>query len=98
MSGDGQIAAAAGPLTILAGGGKLPMVVAAAAQRAGRSVKILGVLGEAEEAISAYPHEWVGWGELGRIRKLIEATGGRDLVMIGSVRRPDFKAMKIDLE
>lgn len=87
---------AAGPLTVLAGGGMLPIVVADAARAAGRDVLLLGVTGEADEAIRAFRHDWVSWGELGRIRRLIEEHGSRELVMVGSVKRPDFRSIKVD--
>ncbi|MFO1183972.1 MAG: UDP-2,3-diacylglucosamine diphosphatase LpxI [Bauldia sp.] len=84
------------PLAVLAGGGKLPIIVADAARRSGRDVLVLGVIGEADDGISAFRHEWVSWGELGKIRKLIDTHGARDLVMVGSVKRPDFRSLKVD--
>jgi UDP-2,3-diacylglucosamine hydrolase len=86
------------PLTIIAGGGTVPVRVAAAAAAEGRPVQIIGIAGEADPGIAAFRHEWVGWGELGRLEGLLKAHGGRDLVLVGSVRkRPDFKGMRLDL-
>src|SRR6185295_8937045 len=86
------------PLTIIAGGGGVPAHVAAAATAGGRPVQILGIRGEADPGIAAFPHAWIGWGELGRIDKLIKDHGSRDLVLVGTIKaRPDFRGMKLDL-
>ena len=86
------------PLTIIAGGGSVPARVAAAATAQGRPVQIIGIAGEADPGIAAFRHEWIGWGELGRLDGLLKAHGGRDLVLVGSVhKRPDFKGIRLDL-
>src|SRR5262245_6454662 len=86
------------PLTIIAGGGTVPAYVAAAAVKAGRPVFIVGIRGEADQAISAFPHEFLDWGQLGRLDEILKSRGGRDLVLIGSIRmRPDFKGITLDL-
>jgi DUF1009 family protein len=86
------------PLTIIAGGGSVPAHVAAAATAAGRPVLIVALKGEADPSVEAFPHEWVGWGDLGRLDQLLAARKARDMVMIGSIRtRPDFKSIKLDL-
>jgi DUF1009 family protein len=86
------------PLTIIAGGGSVPAHVAAAATAAGRPVLIVALKGEADPSVEAFPHEWVGWGDLGRLDQLLASRKSRDMVMVGSVRtRPDFKSIKLDL-
>lgn len=86
------------PLTIIAGGGSVPAHVAAAAVAAGRPVLIIALKGEADRAVEAFPHEWLGWGDLGRLDDLLKARRARDMVLVGSVRsRPDFKSIKLDL-
>jgi UDP-2,3-diacylglucosamine hydrolase len=86
------------PLAIIAGGGSVPAHVAAVASAAGRKVLIIGIRGEADPGIAEFPHEWLDWGELGRLDDLLTSHGGRDLVLIGSIRtRPDFKGIKLDL-
>lgn len=90
--------AAGEPLTIIAGGGSVPAHVAAAAVAAGRPVLIVALKGEADPAVEAFPHEWVGWGDLGRLDHLLASRKSRDMVMVGSVRtRPDFRSIKLDL-
>jgi hypothetical protein len=68
------------PLVILAAGGRLPIQVATAARKAGRDVLIIGLEGEADEGITAFPHATAKWGQVGRVEDLIRATaraGGR---------------------
>ena len=92
MRGDGE------PLAILAAGGAMPVEVAAAAVRAGRPVFVVGLEGTADERLKSFPHEMVKWGQIGRILELFERHHTRDVVLIGSVdKRPDFRAMRVDL-
>jgi UDP-2,3-diacylglucosamine hydrolase len=85
-------------LTIIAGGGPIPAYVAAAAVKAGRPVFVVGIKGEADQAIAAFPHEFIDWGQLGRLEEILKSQGGRDLVLVGSIRsRPDFKGISLDL-
>jgi UDP-2,3-diacylglucosamine hydrolase len=86
------------PLAIIAGGGSVPLHVAAAALGSGRKVLVLGIEGEADARIVDYPHEWINWGQIGRLEKLLAAHGTRDIVLIGGVKsRPDFKRLRPDL-
>ena len=85
-------------LTIIAGGGPIPSYVAAAATKAGRPVFVIGIKGEADRAIVAFPHEFLDWGQLGRLDEILRSRQGRDLVLVGSIRsRPDFKGISLDL-
>lgn len=85
-------------LTVIAGGGPIPAYVAAAAVKAGRPVFVVGIKGEADPAIAAFPHEFLDWGQLGRLDQILSSQRGRDLVFVGSVRtRPDFKGISLDL-
>jgi UDP-2,3-diacylglucosamine hydrolase len=84
-------------LTIIAGGGPIPSYVASAAAKAGRPVFVVGIKGEADQAIAAFPHEFLDWGQLGRLDEILSSRGGRDLVLVGSIRtRPDFKGISLD--
>lgn len=75
-----------GPLAILAGGGSFPRLVAEAAQAEGRAVVVAAIRGEAEAPIEAFPHRWVGRGELGAVLRLFREAGARDLVIVGGIR------------
>jgi DUF1009 family protein len=87
------------PVALLAGGGRLPPLVAAAARREGRTPVVLTIAREADpNAFGPCPVYVVGWGEIGRMFWLMEEAGCRDVVLIGSItRRPDFRALKPDL-
>ncbi len=85
-----------GPLAIIAGGGTLPIALAAAAAAQGRAVHVIGIRGEADAKISRFPHTWLKWGEVGKLFATLEGLGCRDLVIIGSVSRPDLANVRFD--
>ncbi|TDP48064.1 LpxI family protein [Zavarzinia compransoris] len=84
-------------LGIIAGGGDLPVRLAAACRRQGRPFFVLGLKGSAvarpDEGIA---DEWAAIGEVGRILALLRAAGCRAVVMAGNVARPDFKTLRLD--
>lgn len=86
-------------LGIIAGGGLLPVKVAAAARAAGRAVFIVGLEGFADPAILApWPHEMRRLGAAARIVAALREHGCQDLVMIGPVRRPSLLDLRPDAE
>jgi UDP-2,3-diacylglucosamine hydrolase len=85
-----------GPLAIIAGSGTLPCAVAEAAEARGREVHILAIRGEADAAISRFPHTWLKWGEVGKLFATLEDQGCRDLVIIGGVKRPNLAKVRFD--
>ncbi len=91
--------AAATPIAILAGGGKLPQLVTAAVLREGRSPIVFAIAGEAEPGdFAPAPVHTVRWGEIGRLFRLTEEKGCREAVFVGSIsRRPDYRALRPDL-
>lgn len=87
------------PLGIIAGGGELPARVADAARAAGRPVFIVGLDGFADPSVLVpYPHRMIRLGAAGRILATLRAEQCRDLVLIGTVRRPSVLDMRPDLE
>jgi DUF1009 family protein len=73
------------------------MIVAAAAEHAGRPALILGLEGESDPGIAEFRHAWVKWGEIGRIDALIREHGATEIVLVGTVsRRPDFRSIALD--
>jgi DUF1009 family protein len=86
-----------GTLGIIAGKGPLPCVVAEAAVARGLTLHIVGIRGEANEAIERFPHTWIKWGEVDKLFGALENNGCRDLVIIGGVSRPDLSNVKFDL-
>src|SRR5215469_16690290 len=86
-------------LGILAGGGRLPGQVAAAAHAAGRNVFLVGLDGFADPAVLApWPHEVIRIGAAGRILAALRAHECRDIVLIGPVRRPSLLDLRPDSE
>ncbi len=85
-----------GPLGIIAGGGKLPCVVADSVTARGHEVHMFGIRGEAGEAVECFPHTWLKWGELGKLLATCGKIGCTDLVIIGGVSRPDFANVRFD--
>lgn len=86
-----------GPLGIIAGSGVLPCVVADAAAARGLPLHVVGISGEASDAIERYPHTWIRWGEVGKLFSALNKHGCRDLVIIGAVTRPDVANVRLDL-
>jgi hypothetical protein len=84
------------PLAIIAGGGTLPIALAAAAAAHGRAVHVIAIRGEAAAEISRFPHSWLKWGEVGKLFAILEGLGCRDLAIIGSVSRPDLANVRFD--
>jgi DUF1009 family protein len=86
-------------LGILAGGGRLPGQVAAAAAAAGRAVFLVGLEGFAEPAVlTPWPHEVIRMGAAGRILTALRRHDCRELVLIGPVRRPSLLDLRPDAE
>ena len=88
-----------GVLGIIAGGGAMPLRVAAAARAAGRQVFLVGLEGFAQPAaLAPWPHAMARIGAAGRILDLLRAQGVRDVVLIGTVKRPGFFDLRPDAE
>jgi hypothetical protein len=91
------MAGPAGALGVLAGGGTLPVRVAAAAAARGRPVFVVGLEGFAEPGLLApFPHAFARIGAGGRIIELLRGAGVRELVLAGQVRRPGFFDLRPD--
>ena len=92
------MAGPAGTLAILAGGGALPLLVACEAVAAGRSVHILAIEGSfGDLAAAPCPATAVGLGQVGGILDALKRNGCSDLVICGSVERPELGQLKLDL-
>ena len=92
-----RASAPAGRIGILAGGGRLPGLIADSVIARGGSVHIVGVQGEADASITAYPHTWVNWGQVGRMLHTLRTEGGGQMVIAGSVTRPILSQLRPDL-
>jgi len=93
------------PLGLIAGNGRFPFLVAAAARREGRRVTVIAIREEADPALEAEADEWhwVGLGQLGRCISLLRAAGATEAVMAGQVKHrqifsgiiPDLKLLSV---
>jgi len=83
-------------LAILSGGGKVPLAVAAAAAASGRDFVVLALRGQVGPEVERFTHEWLHVGEVGRLLKLLAKHRCEELVIVGQVRRPDFKDIRFD--
>ena len=84
-------------IAILAGGGRLPLVLADSIVSRGGRAHIVGVRGEAGPEIEAYPHTWVTWGAVNAILTTLKRESNSTMMIAGSVSRPDLKRLKPDL-
>jgi DUF1009 family protein len=82
-------------LGIVAGGGELPLAIAECARAAGRDVFILALSG-ADQALSQFPREDSGIGELGKSLSLLKKHGCEDITFAGRVSRPEWSDLKLD--
>jgi DUF1009 family protein len=74
----------------------MPIHVAEAAQAQGRPVHIVAIKGSAPEGVGAFSHNWVNIGQIGGMLTAFKQNGCKDLVIIGSVRRPNFGELRAD--
>jgi DUF1009 family protein len=81
---------------ILAGGGRLPVMIAESVTARGGCVHIVAIEGEADPEIARFPHTWVNWGQIGRMVSTLRAKGATELVIAGGVTRPDLWRIRPD--
>lgn len=86
------------PIGLVAGGGVLPFAVAESLSARGLTPVLFPIKGFCDaERVSRYRHRWIGLGQLARLMKFMRAEGCRDIVFIGSLVRPAFTDMRLDL-
>ncbi len=84
------------PLGIIAGAGTLPIQIARRATEQGRAPYILGFRNLASPGIAEFQHDWMRWGQIGRMLRLLRQHGCREIVIVGAVRRPSLWSLRID--
>ncbi|MCS6853169.1 MAG: UDP-2,3-diacylglucosamine diphosphatase LpxI [Elioraea sp.] len=90
---------ASAPLGIIAGGGALPAMLAAAVVGSGRPVFVLALENHADTALLApFPHQTVRLGAIGQGLSALRSRGVSDLVLVGTVRRPSLLSLMPDAE
>ncbi len=86
------------PLAIIAGAGALPWEAARAVSRR-RPVVVFAIDGEADAAPDGIECHRLGYGEIGRLRKMMLERGTMDLLFLGAIRkRPDYSRILGDFE
>ncbi len=89
----------AGRLAIVAGGGDLPRRVAEQARRTGRNPFVVGLKGFADAALlTEFNGPELSVGELGKLIQLMKREGCEEMVFAGSLKRPDFASLRLDLK
>lgn len=83
-------------LGLIAGGGALPVELAAHCEAAGRAFAVMRLRGFADPALARYPGVEVGIGEFGKAFKALRAEGCEVVCFAGDVKRPDFAALMPD--
>jgi DUF1009 family protein len=93
------------PLGLIAGNGRFPFLVAAAARRAGRRVVAVGIEEETDPALQAEVDElhWMSLGQLGKAMDALRGARVREAIMAGQVKhrqifsgiRPDMKLLAV---
>jgi DUF1009 family protein len=82
---------------IVAGGGSLPREIAEHVKASGGAVHIVAIIGEGDRDLSDFPLTKVGWAQIGGMVRALRNADVTELVIVGSVRRPDLGAIKPDL-
>lgn len=83
---------------IIAGNGALPLEIASVLKQRGEAVFVVGIEGEANSGIEAFPHDFVKWEKIGRLFKLLKDNAVTRLVLAGGVvGRPELKLRNFDL-
>lgn len=84
-------------LGIVAGGGDLPVRLAAMCRAAGRPYFVLGLNGCAEpDFVNHHPHAWVGIAALGAAFSLLKEAEVKEVVLAGRVHRPSMMTLRPD--
>lgn len=85
-------------IAILAGGGRMPALVAASARREGHEPMVYAIAGEGDPASFAdVPVEVYRWGQLGSMLSAARKAGCGEAVFIGTVsQRPDIATVRPD--
>src|SRR5207302_2648526 len=91
------------PIGLIAGSGRLPLLFAQAAARAGRRVVAAAHEGETDPQLELYVEKlgWVKLGQLGKIVDLLRGEGCAEAVLCGGITkarlfdiRPDLLGLK----
>jgi UDP-2,3-diacylglucosamine hydrolase len=85
-------------LGLIAGGGGLPVEIAAHCERSGRPVFIIRLKGLADEALAPFAGSTVGLAEFGKCIAALKQAGCEAVCLAGVVARPNFATLVPDLK
>lgn len=84
------------PLGMIAGTGSLPLYIANKVEREQRKIFIIGIDGTTPNEIEKFDHCWIKWGEVNKLFKQLKQSNVEEVVIIGGVKRPEFKNIQFD--
>ena len=85
-------------LGIIAGGGLLPSEIARLQNNIGGKVFIAALEGEAEiSSIAIYSYKQFPIGSVGDLLKYFTENNVEEIIIIGGIKRPDLKSIKVDV-
>lgn len=85
-------------LGLIAGGGALPLAIAARCEAEGRPVFVIRLRGFADADLMHYPGVDLGMAEIGKALAALKSADCGSVCFAGVVGRPDFAALKPDLK
>ncbi|HTX49823.1 MAG TPA: UDP-2,3-diacylglucosamine diphosphatase LpxI [Caulobacteraceae bacterium] len=85
-------------LGLIAGGGDLPLALAAHCRDTGRPLFVVRLAGFADAGLSSHEGADAGIVEVGRILRLCKEAGCGALCLAGNVRRPDMANLRLDMK
>ncbi|WP_125257314.1 UDP-2,3-diacylglucosamine diphosphatase [Brevundimonas fluminis] len=85
-------------LALIAGGGDLPLAVAARCEAEDRPLFVVRLAGFADPALEAWDGVDMGMARIGGILSAMKKAGCGAVCLAGTVSRPDFKNLKPDLK
>ena len=83
-------------LGVIAGGGALPVRIAAEKRARGEPCFVVRLAGFADESLAAHPGEACAIGEAGKLIRLLKEAGCDAATFAGVVKRPNFASLKTD--
>jgi DUF1009 family protein len=96
QSGSTDLSVAKSPISILAGGGGLPLEIARQLRESGIEPNIVTIAGMADADYSGYALQSVNIGHIGALLVALRANGARDMLIAGHARRSDIRSLNID--
>ena len=84
------------PLGLIAGGGALPVSIARNHVAGGGTIFVVALENEASDAITEFPHKFSALGHLKAAADLLLDAGCEELVIIGSIQRPNIETLDFD--